>query len=142
MQRLIRQATRGRSIAALMALALVAAMMASQKLAARHLHVPIIGEQMLHNIGHVMVYGLLGALARLAAGRRVAMAWFIAATISSLEEWSQRFIPGRDCGLDDAILNIGAITLAMWMAGRWMNRTAKPFELRLVGGCDYDNDPA
>ena len=129
MHTLIAQLSARRWMAALLATSLIALLLATQKLMARHLTVPIIGEEALHNIGHGVVYGTLGALARCAAGRAVTPAWLIAVLAASFEEWSQQFTPGRTCCMEDALLNIAAISLAMVLVGKWIDRSPQSSSL-------------
>jgi VanZ family protein len=112
-----------RYLAGFLAVSIMILLASTQKLVARTIPIGWIGQETLHNIGHVVVFGTLGAMIRLAIRRSPVGAWLIANSLAMFEEWSQQFTAGRTCSMQDALLNLAAITTGMWLAGRLMRRT-------------------
>jgi VanZ family protein len=78
---------------------------------------PLQGFQ--HRLAHLVAFGLLGLLARMAFGgfpRAMLLAVALTSAFGATDEWHQSFIPGRHSGIDDWALDtvFGALALFGW----------------------------
>jgi VanZ family protein len=80
----------------------------------------------LDKVGHVVLYGGLTALAIAGTGDRRVLRFVplwpsVFFTLSLLDEFRQRTVPGRDFSRDDMIANLLGVSLG-WVAGRIWQR--------------------
>lgn len=74
----------------------------------------VVSQETVHNAGHVLVYGGLALLLTKGLGRRrIHLAWLISIALATGEELYQTTVPGRFPSLQDGVLNIVSITLAL-----------------------------
>lgn len=74
-------------------------------------------------LAHVVMYGVLGLLvvralrhgARGTAPVRLLLAWPVLALFGALDEWHQRFIPGRYPSVSDGVLDAIGAALGLWL---------------------------
>lgn len=73
---------------------------------------------LLHKLGHITVYGLLGVSLYWATGYSVAWAIGLNAIAAGADEWHQYFIPGRSSRFGDVVLDtLAAIVFILIMRG-------------------------
>lgn len=81
-----------------------------------------------YDSGHLVLYGVLGALVARAAMRggvapgRLMLAWPVLAAFGVLDEWHQRFIPGRFPSLTDMAFDAIGAAAGLWL-GAYLLRT-------------------
>jgi VanZ family protein len=77
---------------------------------------------------HAIMYGVLGALVAwaMAEGRRVRGwilgAWPAVAAVAAMDEWHQRFIPGRSASAGDWIADTAGAGFALLVCGAVLRR--------------------
>src|SRR5260370_31129326 len=70
-----------------------------------------------HRIAHVVVFGLLGLLARWALGglpRATLLAVLLVSIFGATDEWHQAFTPGRRAAIDDWAVDTASAALALY----------------------------
>ncbi|MCC7145877.1 MAG: VanZ family protein [Phycisphaeraceae bacterium] len=92
------------------AAATVGALLLTASYFSRPLHWFGLSDHTLHFCGHVTVWGMLGLVVCLGMDRRYVFAWLITLLVAALEEYHQRFIPGRTCDIVDWLVNFASIS--------------------------------
>ena len=74
-------------------------------------------REALHSAGHIVIYGSLAVLLAKSLRGRFFAAWLVSVVLATGEEFHQMFVPGRVSSIEDAVLNIIAITFFISLAG-------------------------
>ncbi|MBP2645630.1 MAG: VanZ family protein [Firmicutes bacterium] len=69
---------------------------------------------LLHKLGHIVVFGLLGVALYYACDEQRRRAVFWAMVFAAGDEWHQAYVPGRSCRLGDIVLDTLAAALCIW----------------------------
>lgn len=83
-------------------------------------------QETIHNAGHFLVYGTLSVLLLKAFGNRYLWAWLASLALATGEESYQSLIPGRVPSLEDALLNLIAISFFLCLASLFDPTDHKP----------------
>jgi VanZ family protein len=82
----------------------------------------------IYDSGHLVMYGVLGALVARALGRsegsagRLALVWAAIAVFGVLDEWHQRFIPGRYPSVTDMVFDAAGAAAGLWLGALLLRR--------------------
>jgi len=70
-------------------------------------------DEVVHTVGHLVVYGAIAAGLAIGLGGRWLLAWPLSLAIAAAEELHQAFVPGRCVDIKDFLLNAAAITVVV-----------------------------
>ncbi len=82
----------------------------------------------IYDSGHLVMYGALGALVARASLRgghpaeRLLLVWPVLAVFGVLDEWHQRFIPGRYPSVQDMVFDAIGAAAGLWLAATILRR--------------------
>ena len=68
-----------------------------------------------HKLGHITLFGLLGAALCYGTGGRFTLAVLLALVCATGDEFHQAFVPGRSCRLGDIILDVTAAAVVSFV---------------------------
>ena len=81
-----------------------------------------------YDSGHLVMYGVLGALVARALGRgagsagRLAIVWAAIAVFGVLDEWHQQLIPGRYPSVTDMVFDATGAAAGLWLGALLLRR--------------------